>query len=65
MDIFWLELALQVSKKAVYFDHGFDNPETSWTYFYSVNTSAANLSSFLRVQGAAVRWSSSAAEASV
>lgn len=57
MAIFWLA--------SVYSDQGFDIPETSPTYFYNVNTFTANLGSFLRVQRAAVRWSSTAAEASV
>lgn len=46
----------------MYIDHGFDNPEA---YFYSVNTFTANLSSFLRVQRAAVPRSSATAEASI
>lgn len=53
-----IESTLSVSSKAVYFDHDFDNPEASGTYFYNVNTFTANLSSSTRAQRAAVLCSS-------
>lgn len=49
----------------MYFDHDFDNPEAPGTYFYIVNTFIANLSSFVRVQRAAVLLYSAAAEGNI